>query len=47
LGVASSTHVIEERPKQGKEQKAEPRSAYEDCVLRESSKIHELIAEGG
>ena len=28
-----------------KEQKHEQLSAYEACVLRESAKIHELIAE--
>ncbi|WP_201550524.1 hypothetical protein [Psychrobacter sp. DD43] len=28
-----------------KEQEAEPLSAYEACVLKESAKIHELIAE--
>ena len=29
-----------------KEQEHEQLSAYEACVLRESAKIHELIAEG-
>ena len=43
---------LEEKAKeeQEKEQEAEPLSAYEACVLRESTKIHELIAkaqEGG
>ena len=28
-----------------KEQKVKPLSAYEACVLKESAKIHELIAE--
>ena len=28
-----------------KEQEPEPLSAYEACVLKESAKIHELIAE--
>lgn len=30
---------------QEKEQEAEPLSAYDACVLKESAKIHELIAE--
>ena len=30
---------------QEKEQESEPLSAYEACVLKESAKIHELIAE--
>lgn len=33
------------RQEQAKEQEAEPLSAYDACVLRESAKIHELIAE--
>lgn len=38
---------LEEKAKQDqeKEQEAEPLSAYEACVLNESAKIHELIAE--
>ena len=38
---------LEEKAKQEqeKEQEAEPLSTYEACVLRESAKIHELIAE--
>lgn len=38
---------LEEKAKQEqeKEQEAEPLSAYEACVLKESTKIHELIAE--
>ena len=38
---------LEEKAKQAqqKEQEAEPISAYEACVLKESAKIHELIAE--
>ena len=38
---------LEEKAKQEqeKEQEAEPLSAYDACVLRESAKIHELIAE--
>lgn len=38
---------LEEKAKQAqeKEQAAEPLSAYETCVLKESAKIHELIAE--
>ena len=38
---------LEEKAKQEqeKEQEAEPLSAYEACVLKESAKIHELIAE--
>ena len=30
---------------QAKEQEPEPLSAYDACVLKESAKIHELIAE--
>ncbi|MBI0425956.1 hypothetical protein [Psychrobacter sp. NG27] len=30
---------------QESEQKSEPLSAYDACVLKESAKIHELIAE--
>ncbi|WP_156410051.1 MULTISPECIES: hypothetical protein [unclassified Psychrobacter] len=33
------------RQEQEKEQESEPLSEYEACVLRESAKIHELIAE--
>ena len=33
------------KPAQEKEQEAEPLSAYDACVLKESAKIHELIAE--
>ena len=29
---------------QAKQQEAEPLSAYDACVLKESAKIHELIA---
>ena len=38
---------LEEKAKQEqeKEQEPEPLSAYEACVLKESAKIHELIAE--
>lgn len=38
---------LEEKAKQDqkKEQESEPLSAYEACVLKESAKIHELIAE--
>ena len=38
---------LEEKAKQEqkKEQEAEPLSAYDACVLRESAKIYELIAE--
>ena len=38
---------LEEKAKQqqAKEQEAEPLSAYDACVLRESAKIHELIAK--
>ena len=38
---------LEEKAKQEqeKQQEAEPLSEYEACVLRESAKIHELIAE--
>ena len=38
---------LEEKAKQAqeKEQEAEPLSAYEACVLKESARIHELIAE--
>lgn len=30
---------------QEKQQEAEPLSAYDACVLKESARIHELIAE--
>lgn len=33
------------RQEQEKEQEAEPLSAYDACVLKESAKIHELISE--
>ncbi len=33
------------RQEQEKEQEPETLSAYDACVLKESSKIHELIAE--
>ncbi|MFZ3144013.1 hypothetical protein [Psychrobacter glacincola] len=33
------------RQEQEKEQEAEPLSAYDACVLKESAKIHELMAE--
>ena len=38
---------LAEKAKQGqeKEQEPEPLSAYDACVLKESAKIHELIAE--
>ena len=40
---------LEEKAKQEQEQEMkkeqEPLSAYDACVLRESAKIHELIAE--
>ena len=40
---------LEEKAKQEqeqeKEQEAEPLSAYEACVLKESARIHELIAK--
>ena len=38
---------LEEKAKQDqeKEQKPESLSAYDACVLKESAKIHELIAE--
>ena len=38
---------LEEKAKQeqAKDQESEPLSAYEACVLKESAKIHELIAE--
>lgn len=38
---------LEEKAKQEqeKEQQSEPLSAYDACVLKESSKIHELIAK--
>ena len=35
----------EQEQKLKKEQKPEQLSAYEACVLKESAKIHELIAE--
>ena len=38
---------LAEKAKQAheKEQEAKPLSAYDACVLKESAKIHELIAE--
>ena len=38
---------LEEKAKQeqAKQQEAEPLSAYDACVLKESARIHELIAE--
>lgn len=38
---------LEEKAKQEQEseQQPKPKSAYETCVLAESAKIHELIAE--
>ena len=47
LAAARKIVEIEEKAKeeQEKEQEAEPLSAYEACVLKESAKIHELIAE--
>ncbi len=33
------------KQEQEKEQEPEPLSAYEACVLKESARIHELIAE--
>ncbi len=38
---------LEEKAKQEqeKQQEPEPLSAYDACVLKESAKIHELIAE--
>lgn len=38
---------LEEKAKQDqeKEQESEPLSAYDACVLKESVKIHELVAE--
>ena len=38
---------LEEKAKQAqeKQQETEPLSAYDACVLKESAKIHELIAE--
>lgn len=33
------------RQEQEKQQEAEPLSAYDACVLKESAKIHELISE--
>ena len=38
---------LEEKAKQEqeKEQEDEPLSAYDACVLKESARIHELIAE--
>lgn len=38
---------LEEKAKQEREveQEAEPLSAYDACVLKESARIHELIAE--
>ena len=38
---------LEEKANQAqeKEQESEPLSAYDACVLKESARIHELIAE--
>lgn len=36
---------LEEKAKQEQEKESEPLSAYDACVLKESAKIHELIAE--
>ncbi|WP_201588729.1 hypothetical protein [Psychrobacter fozii] len=38
---------LEEKAKQDqeKEEESEPLSAYDACVLKESAKIHELIAK--
>ena len=38
---------LEEKANQAqeKEQEAEPLSAYDACVLKESAKIHELVAQ--
>lgn len=36
---------LAEKAKQAEEQEPEPLSAYDACVLKESAKIHELIAE--
>ena len=36
---------LEEKAKQEQEKEQEPLSAYDACVLKESAKIHELIAE--
>lgn len=38
---------LEEKAKQDqeKEHESEPLSAYDACVLKESAKIHELVAE--
>ena len=41
----NQTAVYQLHPKLKKEQEPEPLSAYEACVLKESAKIHELIAE--
>ena len=35
---------LAEKAKQAEEQEPEPLSAYDACVLKESAKIHELIA---
>ncbi|MGE6474876.1 hypothetical protein [Psychrobacter sp. NPDC078631] len=35
----------EQKQKKKEEQKPEPLSAYDACVLKESAKIYELIAE--
>lgn len=36
---------VKAKQEQEKEQESEPLSAYDACVLKESAKIHELIAE--
>lgn len=40
-------NYLEQKAKQEQErgQEAEPLSAYDACVLKESAKIHDLIAE--
>jgi hypothetical protein len=50
MGVSEADKLenyLAEKAKQAqeKEQEAKPLSAYDACVLKESAKIHELIAE--
>jgi len=46
-GKGDLQKYLEEKAKQDqeKDQESEPLSAYDSCVLKESAKIHELIAE--
>lgn len=47
LSADDLERYLREKAKQDQENenKTEPKSAYEACVLRESAKIHELVAQ--